>query len=108
MGTSPSGWARVSGLFFAYGACSVCNLKFGAGVTKAVDNVNKVLAPALVQAGLSVTDQTAVDEFLIKTDGTPNKGNLGANAILGVSMAVAMAGAAEKVCREISAPLRTV
>jgi enolase len=39
-----------------------------------------------------------VDEFLIKLDGTPNKGNLGANAILGVSLAVAKAGAAEKVC----------
>jgi len=68
----------------------------GKGVSKAVDNVIKVLGPALIDAGVSVTDQKAVDELLIKTDGTPNKGKLGANAILGVSMAVAKAGAAEK------------
>jgi len=68
----------------------------GKGVTKAVENVVKVLGPALVDSGLKVTDQKAIDDLLIKTDGTPNKGNLGANAILGVSMAVAKAGAAEK------------
>lgn len=69
----------------------------GKGVTKAVDNVNKILGPKLIDSGLKVTDQKAVDDFLIKTDGTDNKGKLGANAILGVSMAVAKAGAAEKV-----------
>ena len=69
----------------------------GKGVSKAVENVIKVLGPALVDSGLSVTDQKAIDDLLIKTDGTPNKGKLGANAILGVSMAVAKAGAAEQV-----------
>jgi enolase len=44
-----------------------------------------------------VKDQPRIDEFLIKLDGTPNKTNLGANAILGVSLAIAKAGAAEKV-----------
>jgi len=68
----------------------------GKGVSKAVENVIKVLGPALVDSGLSVTDQKAIDDLLIKTDGTPNKGKLGANAILGVSMAVAKAGAAEQ------------
>lgn len=68
----------------------------GKGVLKAVDHVNKVIAPELLKAGLAVTDQSAIDNFLIKLDGTPNKGKLGANAILGVSMAVAKAGAAEK------------
>jgi enolase len=68
-----------------------------AGVSKAVENVNKILGPALIQSNIGVTDQKAVDELLIKTDGSPNKGKLGANAILGVSIAVAKAGAAEKV-----------
>lgn len=69
----------------------------GKGVSKAVENVIKVLGPALVDSGLKVTEQKAIDDLLIKTDGTDNKGKLGANAILGVSMAVAKAGAAEKV-----------
>merc|ERR1711981_1304836 len=68
----------------------------GKGVSKAVENVIKVLGPALIDSGLQVTEQKAVDELLIKTDGTPNKGKLGANAILGVSLAVAKAAAAEK------------
>lgn len=63
---------------------------------KAVENVNTVIGPELIKAGLGVKDQTAIDEFLIKLDGTPNKTKLGANAILGVSLAVAKAGAAEK------------
>jgi enolase len=67
------------------------------GVSKAVDNVNSVIAKALIDAKLDIKNQTAVDEFLIKLDGTPNKSKLGANAILGVSLAVAKAGAAEKV-----------
>ncbi|KAL1635149.1 phosphopyruvate hydratase [Neofusicoccum ribis] len=68
----------------------------GKGVTKAVANVNDVIAPALINEGIDVKDQSKVDKFLIDLDGTPNKTKLGANAILGVSMAVAKAAAAEK------------
>ncbi|KAI9670352.1 MAG: hypothetical protein M1817_004395 [Caeruleum heppii] len=68
----------------------------GKGVLKAVSNVNDVLAPAVIKEGLDVKDQSAVDAFLNKLDGSKNKTNLGANAILGVSLAVAKAGAAEK------------
>ncbi|KAL0254699.1 phosphopyruvate hydratase [Diplodia seriata] len=68
----------------------------GKGVTKAVANVNDVIAPALIKEGIDVKDQSKVDKFLIDLDGTPNKTKLGANAILGVSMAVAKAAAAEK------------
>ena len=56
-------------------------------MTKAVDNVNDVIAEALI--GLEATRQVEIDEMLIRLDGTPNKGKLGANATLGVSMAVA-------------------
>src|SRR4051812_11719446 len=63
----------------------------GRGVTKAVYNVNDVIAPAL--AGYDGLDQVAVDQFLLDLDGTPNKGKLGANAMLGVSLAVAHAAA---------------
>ncbi len=63
----------------------------GRGVTKAVDNINNVLANEL--AGMDAVDQTAVDYRMLELDGTPNKKNLGANAILGVSMAVARAAA---------------
>lgn len=66
------------------------------GVGKAVSNVNDIIAPALVESKLTVLQQKDIDDFLIKLDGTPNKGKLGANAILGVSIAVAEAGAAEK------------
>jgi enolase len=66
-------------------------------VSKAVANVNDIIAPELIKSGLSVTQQKEIDDFLIKLDGTPNKGKLGANAILGVSIAVTEAGAAEKV-----------
>ncbi|KAF9544548.1 hypothetical protein EC957_011857 [Mortierella hygrophila] len=68
----------------------------GKGVLKAVENVNKHLGPELIKANLDVTNQVAVDEFLIKLDGTANKSKYGANAILGVSMAVLKAGAAAK------------
>ncbi|GAA6002126.1 hypothetical protein JCM10207_003088 [Rhodosporidiobolus poonsookiae] len=68
----------------------------GKGVLKAVANVNDVIAPKLIEAGLDITNQEAVDNFLIELDGTANKGKLGANAILGVSMAVAKAAAAQK------------
>lgn len=68
----------------------------GKGVDKAVANVNNVIAPELIKSGLAVTAQKDIDAFLIKLDGTPNKGKLGANAILGVSIAVAKAAAGEK------------
>ena len=68
------------------------NRYLGKGVTKAVDNANDVIAEALI--GLEATRQVEIDEMLIRLDGTPNKGKLGANAILGVSMAVAKAAAA--------------
>lgn len=68
----------------------------GKGVTKAVANVNDVIAPAFVKANLDIKDQEAVDAFLNSLDGTPNKSKLGANAILGVSLAAAKAAAAEK------------
>merc|ERR1712170_101601 len=56
----------------------------GKGVTKAVDNVNNVIAPALVGANLDPVNQKDIDEMMLKLDGTDNKNNLGANAILGV------------------------
>jgi enolase len=63
----------------------------GKGVLKAVDNVNGKLAPAL--CGMSATDQASIDAAMRAIDGTRNKGEIGANAILGVSMAVAKAAA---------------
>ncbi|MFH1927879.1 MAG: phosphopyruvate hydratase [Chloroflexota bacterium] len=63
----------------------------GKGVTKAVENVNTTIAEELI--GWDATDQVGIDEFLVGLDGTSNKGNLGANAILGVSLAVAKAAA---------------
>jgi len=66
----------------------------GKGVLKAVENVNKVLGPAVI--GKDPTHQKEIDDLLIQLDGTPNKGKLGANAILAVSLAVAKAGAAQK------------
>ena len=66
----------------------------GKGVWTAVENVNTTIADELI--GWDALDQVGIDEFLIELDGTPNKGNLGANAILGVSLAVAKAAAAEQ------------
>ncbi|MDD2611472.1 MAG: phosphopyruvate hydratase [Bacteroidales bacterium] len=63
----------------------------GKGVTKAVNHVNKVLAPLLI--GMSALQQTAIDKKMISLDGTKNKSKLGANALLGVSLAVAKAAA---------------
>ncbi|GHH97555.1 phosphopyruvate hydratase [Neobacillus kokaensis] len=65
----------------------------GKGVLKAVENVNDIIAPMLISEEFSVLDQVGVDKALIELDGTDNKGKLGANAILGVSMAVARAAA---------------
>ena len=61
----------------------------GQGVLRAVDNVNQVIGPAVI--GMPVTDQAGIDLKMIELDGTPNKSRLGANAILGVSLAVARA-----------------
>ncbi|HEV8292417.1 MAG TPA: phosphopyruvate hydratase, partial [Tepidisphaeraceae bacterium] len=66
-------------------------LYLGKSVNKAVDNVNSKIAPELI--GLDPRDQEAIDQLMIDLDGTPNKSKLGANAILGVSMAVAKAAA---------------
>mmetsp|Transcript_10742 Transcript_10742/g.25493 ORF Transcript_10742/g.25493 Transcript_10742/m.25493 type:complete len:480 (-) Transcript_10742:274-1713(-) len=66
----------------------------GKGVTKAVANINDVIAPALL--GKDPTDQSGLDQLMRDLDGTENKGKLGANAILAVSMAICKAGAAEK------------
>jgi enolase len=63
----------------------------GKGTKKAAENVSKLISPALV--GLDAADQTLVDHTMLKLDGTPNKGKLGANAILAVSMATARASA---------------
>ncbi len=63
----------------------------GKGVTQAVDNVNDIIADEVI--GLDPFDQIGLDKLLIELDGTPNKGKLGANAILGVSLAVARAAA---------------
>ncbi len=65
----------------------------GKGVLRAVENVADVIAPAV--EGLDAADQAAVDRRLLELDGTPNKSNLGANALLGVSLAVAKAAAAD-------------
>lgn len=80
------------------GAFEACELRdedgsryMGKGVLNAVDNVNTIIAPELI--GADVLDQTGIDALLIELDGTDNKNNLGTNAILGVSMAVARAAA---------------
>lgn len=65
----------------------------GKGVLKAVANVNNVIAPELV--GMDIFEQNTIDQIMIDLDGTPNKSKLGANAILGVSLAVAKAAAME-------------
>ena len=63
----------------------------GKGVLKAVDNVNTIIAGELL--GISVLEQNSIDKIMIELDGTENKSNLGANAILGVSLAAARAAA---------------
>lgn len=65
----------------------------GKGVLKAVNNVNEIIAPEII--GMEAINQVEIDELLIELDGTPNKGKLGANAMLGVSLAVAHAAADE-------------
>lgn len=65
----------------------------GKGVLQAVKNVNQIISPELL--GASVFEQEEIDQIMIDLDGTPNKSKLGANAILGVSLAVAKAAANE-------------
>ena len=65
----------------------------GKGVLKAVENVNTKIASEII--GFDVFDQNLLDKIMIELDGTPNKGNLGANAILGTSLAIAKAAAIE-------------
>lgn len=68
----------------------------GKAVLKAVSNVNDIIAPALVGKDLDVSNQAAIDQMMLALDGTENKSKLGANAVLGVSLAVCKAGAAQK------------
>jgi enolase len=81
----------------------------GKGVQMAVQNITETIAPAL--AGADASDQMGIDAALIELDGTPNKGNLGANAILAVSMATARAAAQEQgvpLWRYLGGPLTRV
>ena len=66
----------------------------GKGTRKAVNNIGTVIAPAI--KGMDVTDQAGIDQKLLDLDGTANKGNLGANTLLGVSLACAKAAAAAR------------
>uniref|UniRef100_A0A0R3RVM1 Enolase n=1 Tax=Elaeophora elaphi TaxID=1147741 RepID=A0A0R3RVM1_9BILA len=68
----------------------------GKGVLKAVKNVNEQIAPALISKKMDPTQQKEIDNFLLQLDGTENKSKFGANALLGVSLAVCKAGAAHK------------
>merc|ERR1711953_1203603 len=68
----------------------------GKGVQKAVHNINNMIAPEIVAKCMDPVNQRDIDQMMLKLDGTDNKNNLGANAILGVSMAVCKAGAAHK------------
>ncbi|XP_069623614.1 beta-enolase [Ranitomeya imitator] len=68
----------------------------GKGVQKAVEHINKTIVPAVLEKKLSVVEQEKIDKLMLELDGTENKSKFGANAILGVSLAVCKAGAAEK------------
>merc|ERR1712048_112024 len=68
----------------------------GKGVKNACNNVNTVISDLFVGKDMDITNQRAVDQIMLEADGTPNKSKLGANAILGVSLAIARAAAAEK------------
>ncbi|XP_060803447.1 enolase [Amyelois transitella] len=68
----------------------------GKGVLTAIKNINDIIAPELLKANIEVTQQKEIDQLMLNLDGTENKSKLGANAILGVSLAVAKAGAAKK------------
>jgi enolase len=75
---------------------NVKNDHLGKSVNTAVRNVNEIIAPALLARNFNVTQQNLIDNFMLELDGTKNKSKLGANAILGVSIAVCKAGAAER------------
>ncbi|KAM8794269.1 beta-enolase isoform 1-T1 [Eudromia elegans] len=68
----------------------------GKGVLKAVEHINKVIGPALIEKKINVAEQEKIDQLMLDMDGTKNKSKFGANAILGVSLAACKAGAAEK------------
>ncbi|KAM9038418.1 enolase isoform X1 [Sarcophilus harrisii] len=68
----------------------------GKGVQKAIENINQIIAPALIQKKLTVLEQGKIDRLMLELDGTENKSKLGANAILGISLAACKAGAAER------------
>uniref|UniRef100_A0A452SG43 phosphopyruvate hydratase n=1 Tax=Ursus americanus TaxID=9643 RepID=A0A452SG43_URSAM len=68
----------------------------GKGVSKAVEHINKTIAPALISKKVNVVEQEKIDRLMIEMDGTENKSKFGANAILGVSLAICKAGAVEK------------
>ncbi|EGV92969.1 Alpha-enolase [Cricetulus griseus] len=70
----------------------------GKGVSKAIEHINKTIAPALVSKKLNIVEPEKIDKLMIEMDGTENKSKFGANAILGVSLAVCKAGASEKGC----------
>jgi enolase len=72
------------------------SIHLGKGVLNAVKNVNEVIGPALVSKQIDVVNQKEIDDFMLQLDGTENKSKLGANAILGVSLAVCKAGAVHK------------
>lgn len=72
------------------------NVHHGKGVLKAVSNINDIITPALLPKNFDVVNQKEIDDFMLQLDGTENKSKLGANAILGVSLAVCKAGAAHK------------
>ena len=75
----------------------------GIGVQTAVSNIEEIIGPDLISKGFHVgTDLEKIDLFMIEMDGTDDKSNLGANAILGVSMACTRAGAAARVRRQLS------
>ncbi len=75
----------------------------GQGVLKAVHSVNNVLGPAVIERRFNVATELAnIDALMRELDGTVDKSNLGANAILGVSMACARAAAAEQVCTPLA------
>jgi enolase len=63
-------------------------IKIFIGVSKAIDNINKIIGPDLINSNIPIIDQKAVDAFLIEHDGTHNKSKFGANSILGISFAV--------------------
>ncbi|CAG9826560.1 unnamed protein product [Diabrotica balteata] len=72
------------------------NLYHGKSVFQAIENINDIIAPALLEKDFDVLEQETIDKFMIALDGTENKSKLGANAILGVSLAICKAGAAKK------------